>query len=68
MFAYIDPGAGTLLLQAVIASLIGVVVFFRSAIWRLTAWFRSPTPAPAAAPVPPPPAETPVQGPDRAAV
>jgi hypothetical protein len=35
MVAYIDPGAGTILLQMFIGSLVGVVVFFRQSIARL---------------------------------
>lgn len=35
MVAYIDPGAGTILLQMLIGSCVGVVVFFRQGIARL---------------------------------
>ncbi|MHC4841588.1 MAG: hypothetical protein ACYTDT_11665 [Planctomycetota bacterium] len=29
MIAYIDPGSGMILLQAIIAAVLGVVIFFR---------------------------------------
>ncbi len=34
VFAYIDPGTGAILLQAVVAGLVGAVAFFRKSIWR----------------------------------
>lgn len=30
MFAYLDPGSGTLILQAVLGGIAGVVVFFKT--------------------------------------
>ena len=32
--AYIDPFSGTILLQVIVAGVIGCVAFFRRAIWR----------------------------------
>jgi len=29
-FAYLDPGTGSLILQAVIGAMLGIIVFFRS--------------------------------------
>lgn len=34
-FGYIDPGAGTIILQTLIAAALGVVIFFRNAVKRL---------------------------------
>ena len=36
--AYIDPGAGTLLIQFLIASVIGGTLFFRASIARVYGW------------------------------
>ena len=33
LFSYIDPFSGTILLQVIIAGVIGCVAFFRRAIW-----------------------------------
>jgi len=35
LLAYIDPGAGTILLQMLIGSLVGIVVFFRQTLTRI---------------------------------
>lgn len=35
LFAYIDPGSGSLILQTIIAGIVGVFVFFRGSIARL---------------------------------
>lgn len=35
MLSYIDPGAGNLLLQFILASIVGVFVYFRNAVRRL---------------------------------
>lgn len=40
VFAYIDPGAGSLVIQAVIATLVSVPFFFRNAIRSTIARFR----------------------------
>jgi hypothetical protein len=45
-FAYIDPGAGSLVIQAVIAAFVSIPFFFRSAIRSaLQRLRRIPTPA-----------------------
>ena len=33
MLAYIDPGSGTLILQTLIAIVIGAIAFFRRTLW-----------------------------------
>jgi hypothetical protein len=38
--AYIDPGAGSLLLQFLIAGCVGGVVFLRNQIFGWFAWFK----------------------------
>ena len=40
MLAYIDPGAGTILLQVLIGSCVGAAIFFRQGISRLLGLFR----------------------------
>jgi hypothetical protein len=35
MLAYIDPGAGTILVQMIVGSLVGIVIFFRQTVARL---------------------------------
>jgi len=35
---YIDPGSGSMLLQILLAGLVGMGVFFRSSITRLFGW------------------------------
>ncbi len=35
LFAYIDPMSGAILLQLLIAAVVGTGLFFRRAIWRL---------------------------------
>ena len=40
MMAYIDPGSGTILLQLLIGSVIGMGLFFREGIGRLFRVFR----------------------------
>jgi len=40
ILAYIDPGAGTILLQVLIGSFVGVAIFFRQGIARLLSLFR----------------------------
>ena len=45
LLAYIDPGSGSLIIQAVIASIIAIPFFFRHQIGRLTkAVRRQPDP------------------------
>ena len=39
--AYIDPGTGSLILQFVIAGVLGVVFFFRQTAARFMSFFRS---------------------------
>ena len=40
VFAYIDPGAGSLVIQAIIAGLVSIPFFFRNAIRNTFARFR----------------------------
>ena len=40
IFAYIDPGAGSLVIQAVLAGALAVPFFFRSQLARVTGRFR----------------------------
>ncbi|MCB9850272.1 MAG: hypothetical protein H6817_06165 [Phycisphaerales bacterium] len=40
MLAYIDPGAGTILLQVLVGSIVGVVIFFRQSLSRLVGLFK----------------------------
>lgn len=40
IFAYIDPGAGSLVIQAIIAALVSVPFFFRNAIRQTIGRFR----------------------------
>jgi hypothetical protein len=39
-YAYIDPGAGSMLVQAALAALAGIAVFWRSLWDRVKRWFR----------------------------
>ena len=38
--AYIDPGTGSLVLQMLIAGIVGALAFFRGAIFRFFGFFR----------------------------
>jgi hypothetical protein len=50
VFAYIDPGAGSLVIQAIIAGLVSIPFFFRNAIRSTFGRFRrKPTDASSAA-------------------
>jgi len=40
VFAYIDPGAGSLIIQAIIATLVSIPFFFRNAIRSTIGRFR----------------------------
>jgi len=40
IFAYIDPGSGSLVIQALIAGLVAIPIFFRSRISRLVRALR----------------------------
>ena len=40
IFAYIDPGAGTMLIQALLAGLLAVPFFFRTQVGRLLGRLR----------------------------
>jgi hypothetical protein len=40
LFAYIDPGAGSLVIQAIIATVVSIPFFFRNAIRSMVAKFR----------------------------
>jgi hypothetical protein len=44
VFAYIDPGAGSLVIQAIIAGLVSIPFFFRNAIRNTIGRFRRGTP------------------------
>ena len=43
LLAYIDPGSGSLIIQAVIATLIAIPIFFRAQIGRIVNRFRGRT-------------------------
>ncbi len=50
VFAYIDPGAGSLVIQAIIAGLVSIPFFFRNAIRStIGRWRQKPTDGTAAA-------------------
>ena len=38
--AYIDPGSGTLLIQLLLASFVGGIVFFRNQVVGLASWIK----------------------------
>ena len=58
LVAYIDPGSGSLIIQAVIASVVAIPFFFRQHIGRFVRMIRRDgTTDQAGAPVPPPTAE-----------
>jgi hypothetical protein len=40
LFAYTDPGTGTLILQMVVAAVVGAMAFFRTTLWRFLGLFR----------------------------
>ena len=40
-FLYIDPGAGSLLLQFIIGAFLGVMVFFKTIRYRIMSFFRN---------------------------
>jgi hypothetical protein len=40
LLAYIDPGTGALLLQTLIAGVIGVLFYFRSVLKKIGGWLR----------------------------
>jgi hypothetical protein len=40
IFAYIDPGAGSMVIQAVLAAALAIPFFFRTRISRATQWLR----------------------------
>lgn len=35
LLSYIDPVSGTILLQVIVAGIIGCVAFFRRSVWRI---------------------------------
>ncbi|MGV3722820.1 MAG: hypothetical protein ACO1SX_18100 [Actinomycetota bacterium] len=43
--AYVDPGSGSLLLQAILAGFLGIAFFFRQSAARLLRLFRRGRPA-----------------------
>jgi len=43
--AYVDPGSGSLLLQAILAGILGVAFFFRQSVSRVLRFFRRDRPA-----------------------
>ena len=60
VFAYIDPGSGSLLIQGLIAALVAIPVFFRHQIGRAISAVRGkPKAEPAAVPAPDEPGATP---------
>ncbi len=42
LLAYIDPGSGSLIIQAAIAAVIAIPIFFRTQIARIVHTFRGP--------------------------
>ena len=42
LLAYIDPGSGSLIIQAAIAAAIAIPIFFRTQIARIIHTFRGP--------------------------
>jgi hypothetical protein len=44
MFAYIDPGAGSLVIQAIVAALVVIPFALRSSIRGLLGWLRRSDP------------------------
>ncbi len=44
VFGYIDPGAGSLVIQAIIAGIVSIPFFFRNAIRKTFGRFRRGTP------------------------
>jgi hypothetical protein len=42
LLAYIDPGSGSLIIQAAIAAVIAIPIFFRTQIARIVRTFRGP--------------------------
>lgn len=46
VIAYIDPGAGSLVIQAIIATAVSIPFFFRNAIRSTIARFRHTAPQP----------------------
>ena len=38
-FLYVDPGSGSYLVQAIIAAVLGAAFYFKSAWWRIRAFF-----------------------------
>ena len=60
IFAYIDPGSGSLLIQGLIAALVAIPVFFRHQIARAVQAFRGKQETePGAVPTPDDPGPTP---------
>jgi hypothetical protein len=56
VFAYIDPGAGSLVIQAIIAGIVSIPFFFRKTIRSTVARFRrAPQPEDTKGPTPPEP-------------
>jgi hypothetical protein len=53
LFAYIDPGSGSLLLQALLAGLLAVPFFFRRTIGGFVSRIRGEKPESADPPTPP---------------
>jgi hypothetical protein len=59
LIAYIDPMSGTILLQLLIAAVVGTGLFFRRALWRIVRLFPGRKAEPPESPEPPePPEET----------
>lgn len=43
LLAYVDPGAGSLLLQMLLAGVVGGIVFFRTQMFSLVSWIKRKT-------------------------
>jgi hypothetical protein len=37
---YVDPGSGSYLVQVIIAAIVGVLFYFRTAWWRIRSFFH----------------------------
>lgn len=43
-FLYVDPGSGSYLLQLIIAAVLGALFYFKTAWWKIKAFFTRKSP------------------------